>query len=220
MKKRILPSRDHPGGCVLRLSQPERALLERLPREIDDVLGALESASDRPLADDHELEPAPDLGLAGFPAIEGVPAVPPSLRRLFPPAYTRDDEAERKYVGATRSELLEHHRQALQTLSETATAKVLDAEQVQQWMTALNDIRLVLGTVLEVREDGEPPAGPLPQQLLYYYYLSGLQVELVDFLAGWLPDPTPGADDLTTEDPWGEPLGGLRWDGTPQPEEG
>ena len=30
----------------------------------------------------------------------------------------------------------------------------------------------------------EPPAGPLPQQLLYHYYLSGLQVELVDFLAG------------------------------------
>ena len=222
MRKRILPRRDHPGGCVLRLTQPERALLASLPRQIDEVLGALESVKDGPPEgeDAYASEPSPDAGSPEFPAIAGVPAVPPSLRRLFPPAYTRDDEAERHYVGITRSALLEHHRQALQTLSETATAKVLDAEQVQEWMTALNDIRLVLGTVLDVREDSEPPEGPLPRQLLYYYYLSGLQVELVDYLSGRLPDPVPGADDLIPEDPWGEPLGGLRWDGTPQPREG
>ena len=27
----------------------------------------------------------------------------------------------------------------------------------------------------------------------------------------------PGADDLVPDDHWGEPPGGLRWDGTPQP---
>jgi len=220
VKKRILPSRGHPGGCILRLSSQERALLAKLPSEIDEALGALGSAGDAPLAEKAEApQPSPEVGSPAFP-IEGVPALPPSLKRLFPPAYTRDDEAEREYVGVARSRLLEHHRRALQTLSETAMAKVLDAEQVQQWMTALNDIRLVLGTVLDVREDNEPPEGPLPQQLLYYYYLSGLQVELVDFLSTWLAEPIPGADDLIPEDPWGEPLGGLRWDGTPQPGEG
>jgi hypothetical protein len=202
---------------VLRLSAPERALLANLPKEIDEVLAALGSAGDHDVDDGQSTEPSDPAG-SGFPAIAGVPAVPPSLKRLFPPAYTRDDEAERAYVGAARSELLDHHRQALQTLSDTATAKVLDAEQLQQWMTALNDVRLVLGTVLDVREDGEPPPGQLPQQLIYYHYLSGLQVELVDFLSGWLPLPTPGADDLIPDDPWGEPLGGLRWDGTPLPE--
>ena len=113
--------------------------------------------------------------------------------------------------------LLEHHRQALQTLAETASAKSLDAEQLQDWMTALNDIRLVLGTVLGVTEDNEPQRGPMSQQTLYYYYLSGLQTELIDFLSDRLPPPVVGADDLIPEDPWGEPLGGLRWDGTPQP---
>lgn len=213
MRKRILPDRQHPGGCVLRLSAPERALLASLPQQIDEVLAALESADPPPVAEAPASPPA-----AGFPAVEGTPAVPPSLKRLFPPAYTRDDEAERAYAGAARASLLEHHRQALQTLSETASAKSLDAEQVQLWMTALNDIRLILGTVLDVREDSEPPAGPMPQQFVYYYYLSGLQTELIDFLSRWLPDPVPGADDLIPDDPWGEPLGGLRWDGTPLPD--
>lgn len=218
MKRRILPSRDHPGGCVLRLSSPERALLANLPREIDDVLGTLGSAGK-----DHDGpdDAAPTVGTESpaFPTLAGVPSVPPSLKRLFPPAYTRDDEAERNYVSVARPALLEHHRRALQTLAETAMARTLDAEQVQAWMTALNDIRLVLGTVLGVQEDTEPPPGRMPQQLVYYYYLSGLQTELVDFLSGWLPPPMAGADDLVPDDPWGEPLGGLRWDGTPQPGE-
>jgi hypothetical protein len=215
VRKRILPDREHPGGCVLRLSAPERALLASLPQQIDDVLAALENADPPPRA---RAEAPEAEASAGFPAVGGTPAMPPSLKRLFPPAYTRDDEAERAYVGAARASLLEHHRQALQTLSGTASAKSLDAEQLQMWMTALNDVRLVLGTVLDVREDSEPPAGPMPQQFVYYYYLSGLQTELVEYLSRWLPDPVPGADDLIPDDPWGEPLGGLRWDGTPRPD--
>lgn len=222
MRKRILPNRDDPGGCVLRLSSPERALLANLPREIDDVLGALAAADDGDRGDSVVEEAAALVADAvpAFPAVEGAAAVPPSLRRLFPPAYTRDDDAERAYVGTVRPALLEHHRRALQTLSSTATAKRLDAEQIQEWMTALNDIRLVLGTILGVDEGTEPPRAGMPQQMLYYYYLSGLQTELVDFLTGWLPEPIPGADDSVPDDPWGEPLGGLRWDGTPQPTEG
>ena len=50
-----------------------------------------------------------------------------------------------------------------------------------------------------------------------YHYLGGLQSELIDILEGSLPDPVPGADDLVPDDHWGEPPGGLRWDGTPQP---
>lgn len=218
MRKRILPSRDDPGGCVLRLSSPERTLLANLPGEIDAVLGAL-AADDGDDVVEEPAAPAPG-AVPAFPAAEGAAAVPPSLRRLFPPAYTRDDDAERAYVETVRPALLEHHRRALQTLSTTATAKRLDAEQIEEWMTALNDIRLVLGTVLGVDEGSEPPAAGMSQQMLYYYYLSGLETELVDFLSGWLPEPIPGADDSVPTDPWGEPLGGLRWDGTPQPTEG
>jgi hypothetical protein len=217
VRKRIVASRDQPGGCVLRLTAAERTLLARLPREIDGVLGALPPGG----ADEgDEGSPAgPSLAdvEAGFPPADGTVSLPPSLKRLFPPAYTRDDDAERDYVDTARPALLEHHRHALQTLAETASARSLDAEQVQEWMTALNDIRLVLGTVLGVTEDTEPAGGKMSQQALYYYYLSGLQTELIDFLSSWLPPPVPRADDLIPEDPWGEPLGGLRWDGTPQP---
>lgn len=221
MKRRILPDRAHPGGVVLRLRAQERSLLASLPREIDGILAALATeaeasiaTSDAPREDaDMDEESTRGSEVAGPDLSE----IPPSLRRLFPSAYTRDDEAEAGYVAVARPGLLDHHREALQLLADTADAKNLDADQLNGWMTAINDIRLVLGTVLDVREDGEPPGGYLTQQMLYYYYLSGLETEIVDFLSEWLPDPVPGADDLVPEDPWGEPLGGLRWDGTPLP---
>jgi hypothetical protein len=217
VRKRIVASRDQPGGCVLRLTAAERTLLARLPREIDGVLAALPASAAGGPGESGSAESSLANLEVGLPPTDGTVSLPPSLKRLFPPAFTRDDDAEREYIDTARPALLEHHRHALQTLAETASAKSLDAEQIQDWMTALNDIRLVLGTVLGVTEDTEPAGGRMSQQALYYYYLSGLQTELIDFLSGWLPPPVPGADDLIPEDPWGEPLGGLRWDGTPQP---
>jgi hypothetical protein len=219
VKRRIVPRRDVPGGCTLRLSVPERTLLAQLPKELEEVLSALASAGEvggvRGVGASADAPDEP--GSASFPPVEGVPVIPPSLKRLFPPAYTGDDDAERNYVGVARADLLDHHRQALQILADTASAKVLDAEQVHGWMTALNDVRLVLGTVLDIREDGEPGEVAVTQQMAVYYYLTGLQNELVEFLSNSLPDPAPGADDQIPDDPWGEPPGGLRWDGTPQP---
>jgi hypothetical protein len=88
-------------------------------------------------------------------------------------------------------------------------------------MAALNDLRLFLGSMLgATEEETEPPgAHSRPSEWIAYLYLSGLQSELIDLLEGTLPDPVPGADDLVPEDLWGDPPGGLRWDGTPQPED-
>ena len=41
---------------------------------------------------------------------------------------------------------------------------------------------------------------------------------MIDLLSDALPPPLDGADEDVPDDPWGEPLGGLRWDGTPLPE--
>jgi len=230
VKRRIVPRRDVPGGCFLRLSAPERELLAHVPRELTEVLSAVAAAGEVHGGEVHGGEvhggDAGEVELvidgetpetAAFPPADGVPLVPPSLRRLFPPAYTGDDAAERNFVALSRGDLLEHHRGALRILSETASAKSLDATQLQGWLTALNDVRLVLGTVLDVTEDSDASAAPMSQQMAVYYYLSGLQTELVEFLSNSLPDPVPGADDQIPDDPWGEPLGGLRWDGTEQP---
>ena len=85
--------------------------------------------------------------------------LPDALRRLLPPAYTTDPDAERAYVSLTRQDLVEHHRESLETMSATAKATWLDDEQLVAWLAALNDLRLVLGSMLGVTEDEtEPPA--------------------------------------------------------------
>jgi hypothetical protein len=217
------------GGCVVRLTSDERALLAQLPRELEEVLSAVGSIGDVDLGQEGgggnagEADPlvtAEETESQTFPPVDGVPVIPPALKRLFPPAYIGDDDAERSFVAVARADLLAHHRRALHVLSETASANALDEEQLQGWLTAINDVRLVLGTVLDIGEEaGEPEASTSPElpELIAYHYLSGLQSEMVQFLAKSLPDPVPGADDQLPEDPWGEPLGGLRWDGTQQP---
>jgi hypothetical protein len=110
----------------------------------------------------------------------------PSLRRLFPPAY--DDEAdERAYRELAGDSLLDGRREALELLSRTAERQQLTAEEADAWLRALNDLRLVLGTRLDVREDtfaDEPDLNePRGQALAVYGYLSWLQEQLVHALS-------------------------------------
>ena len=110
----------------------------------------------------------------------------PSLRRLFPPAY--DDEAdERAYRELTSDSLLDGRREALELLSQTADRERLSAEEADAWLRALNDLRLVLGTRLDVQEDtfaSEPDLNdPRGQALAVYGYLSWLQEQLVEALS-------------------------------------
>ena len=110
----------------------------------------------------------------------------PSLRRLFPPAY--DDEAdERSYAELTGDSLLDGRREALELLARTVDSERLSAEEADAWLRALNDLRLVLGTRLDVQEDTfatEPDfSDPRGQALAVYGYLSWLQEQLVDALS-------------------------------------
>ena len=110
----------------------------------------------------------------------------PSLRRLFPPAY--DDEAdERAYRELTSDSLLDGRREALDVLARTADREQLSAEEADAWLRALNDLRLVLGTRLDVQEDTfatEPDLhDPRGQALAVYGYLSWLQEQLVEALS-------------------------------------
>jgi uncharacterized protein DUF2017 len=114
----------------------------------------------------------------------------PALRRLFPPAY-EDEQDEAAYRELMGDELLEERRRSLQVLAETAEAERLSGEQAQAWLTALNDLRLVLGTRLEVNDESlleeladDDPRAP---ELALYAYLSWLQEQLVEALAADLP---------------------------------
>jgi Domain of unknown function (DUF2017) len=113
----------------------------------------------------------------------------PALRRLFPPAYVENPENESEYRRLMGDDLRERHLSALAVLEETAGAEHLTEEQANGWLSALNDLRLVLGTRLDVGEDtlGSDeeldPGDPSGPALGLYHYLSWLQEQMVEALS-------------------------------------
>ena len=109
----------------------------------------------------------------------------PELRRLFPPAYS-DRVDDEQYRSLVRDQLVSGRSKALATVRETLAGETLDLEQADQWLRALNDMRLVLGTRWDVTEqldygklDLNEPRG---RELAVYGYLSWLQEQLVEAL--------------------------------------
>jgi hypothetical protein len=178
------------GGFALSLSPDERALLSSLPNQLARALDAVGETDAQ---------------------------LPEGLRRLFPAAYPTDAAAEANYVSLVRDDLVEHHRNALETLAHTALATHLSDDETDAWLAALNDLRIVLGASLGVTEETVEPAREDPQyaEWICYNYLTYLESLVVDALADVLPPSRE--DDPSLDDPWGEPPGGLRWDGTPVP---
>jgi Domain of unknown function (DUF2017) len=118
--------------------------------------------------------------------LDGEPGDDPSMRRLFPPAY--DDEAEEHaYRELAGDSLLDGRRAALDLLANTVDQKRLSAEEADAWLRALNDLRLVLGTRLDVQEDtftGDlSPDDPNAPALAVYGYLTWIQDQLVTALS-------------------------------------
>lgn len=114
----------------------------------------------------------------------------PSARRLFPPAYEGDQDAEQEYRRLMRDELLAGRREALRVLEETADRERLTREELDAWLGALNDLRLVLGTRLgvteELYEEALDPEDPQARETALYVYLTWLQEQLVEAAAAGL----------------------------------
>ncbi len=112
-------------------------------------------------------------------------------RRLYPPAYVGQDnaKAEAEYRQMVGGVLENHHRQALETLVETADSETLSAEELNAWLAAVGTIRLVLGTRLDVSEDMAEPEGEDPRlpEFALYQLLSVLQEAIIEVLAEDLP---------------------------------
>ena len=84
-------------------------------------------------------------------------------------------------------DLLEGRRQALATLARDRHRRPLTEDELGSWLTATNDLRLVLGTRLGVTDDtqGFMPLADDPQapEWVAYNYLSWLQEEVVAALS-------------------------------------
>jgi hypothetical protein len=115
----------------------------------------------------------------------------PGLRRLFPPAYTDDQEADHEFRRLMRGELLDGKLAALRVVEQTADAEHLTGEQLEGWLGALESLRLYLGTQLDVTEstyvEELDPDDPDAPGLALYGYLSWLQEQAVEALSSSLP---------------------------------
>ncbi len=124
----------------------------------------------------------------------------PVLARLFPNAYREDGEAAAEFRRYTEGSLRDGKAQAAGTIidtledaglpaepgSEEITIDVdLDLPTAEIWMRALTDLRLALGTRLEVEEGDEdywyslPDDDPRGQAHHIYEWLGYLQETLV-----------------------------------------
>lgn len=115
----------------------------------------------------------------------------PSLARLFPPAYADDVVRDAEYQVLKGDELVARRQTALEVVERTVDAEELTEEELTAWMGVVNDIRLVLGTQLDVSEemaaiDEDDPRAPA---FALYGYLSWLLEQIVDAMSGALPEP-------------------------------
>ncbi|MEL7159054.1 MAG: DUF2017 family protein [Actinomycetota bacterium] len=110
------------------------------------------------------------------------------LRRLFPTAYPDDPERDAGYQILARQQLIDSRREAIRLMEETVERPVLTEEELAAWMGIVNDLRLVLGTRLDVSEDDTEidPDDPEAELHLLYHQLGYLLSEIVDALTGTL----------------------------------
>jgi uncharacterized protein DUF2017 len=110
----------------------------------------------------------------------------PALARLYPTAYPEDAERDAEYRRLMGDELAEGRLEALDTLEASIDARRLDHDQALAWTRSINDVRLLLGTKLDVTEDQSSqqldPEDPRAPALALYHYLSYLEEQLVEAL--------------------------------------
>jgi hypothetical protein len=114
----------------------------------------------------------------------------PVLARLLPDGHRGDAALAADYREMTESALRSGKTDDLAivraTLPDGGGEVRLDRDQAAAWLRTSNDLRLAMGTRLDVTEDTVPPeeiADEQDQQLAVYYWLTALQGSLVDALA-------------------------------------
>ena len=111
-----------------------------------------------------------------------------SIFRLFPPGYTNDLGRQLEYDRLMRDELQKRHVEALRLLEDTISRPELTEDELFGWLKAINQLRLVLGTRLDVSSDDLSPItnadDPRASAYALYEYLGLLQDEAVQAASG------------------------------------
>ena len=167
------------------LERPEASVLRGLMGQIEQMLTGRGAET-------------PDDELAALTGIRTGPSTPPEdpvLARLLPDFASSDEKDADDLSSALRSmrepELIEAKRAAIATVLATCPAGggrvELAPSQAEEWLAAINDVRLALGVALEVTEDMPeqlPADDPRADHLPVYHWLTWLQDSLVMTLTG------------------------------------
>ena len=168
------------GGIRASLAEVEVNVLGQC---VDDLLvllgGSEEGAQQDPLA-----------AMVGLPTGDPERPADPALARLLPDAYGDDPAASREFRRYTDADLRARKRADAATVRASLPygrgKVVLDRDQADAWLGVLNDLRLVLGTRLEVTEetdlDGLDESDPRRQALSLYGWLGWVQESLLTCL--------------------------------------
>ncbi|ADP83838.1 DUF2017 domain-containing protein [Pseudofrankia inefficax] len=131
-------------GIELRLPQWEGSVLIELVKQMDRML-------EPPPVDD------PLEALVGLRDTAPPPPEDPALARLLPDPYPEDPMASGDFRRRRTDDALAHKRAAarrvLATVPGPGEVLLLDDEVAQDWLTTLNDLRLVFGTRLGITDD-------------------------------------------------------------------
>jgi hypothetical protein len=170
-----------------RFEQQEAAVLRGLVRQLDEML--------RTRADD-----APQDELAELTGIRTGPSESPEdpvMSRLLPDFHRLDPDAPGQDDIDSASALRSLHEPELIDAKLGVAATVLESlppdggdirltfEQADAWLSAVNDVRLALGTALDVTEDMPedlPESDPRAPHLGVYHWLTWVQESLVQAL--------------------------------------
>jgi Domain of unknown function (DUF2017) len=137
------------GGAKIKVGGEEASVVRALVGQLLEILGE----------GDEETAERPVDGMPNFRLSENSePSSDPVLARLFPNAYSDDKDSSAEFRRYTEAGLRDGKREAAEIVLETlgdGGEVVLDPDQCQAWLRALNDVRLALGTRLEIDEDFE-----------------------------------------------------------------
>ncbi|KOG64444.1 hypothetical protein ADK76_09330 [Streptomyces griseoflavus] len=190
------------GGAAAPLDEVEISILRSLAVQLMELIGPGEEPAEGadPLA-------------ALFTDGPSEPPSDPALARLFPNAYGGPDEVPDDATHAAAAEFrryTENDLRARKREDALAVVRALDSlgpvgggedgavdgavlrlkpDESRQWLGALNDLRLAIGTRLEVTDEDEsgellrlPDSDPRKPMVMAYLWLGGLQESLIETL--------------------------------------
>jgi Domain of unknown function (DUF2017) len=116
----------------------------------------------------------------------------PRLIRMFPPAYhlADDAEAEAEYRRLMREDLVASRLAGITTVNASLQATgPVDEEAMVAFVQAINGLRLVLGTMLDVSEDHDPDDIDDDDPLVGEHHLYNFLSWLLDWAVRALAEP-------------------------------